>query len=471
MNIKGSKLCVKLALLLFASLAMVRPALAADNVTLQWSQTHLQAIRNTRTAPMIAARSLAIMHTAMFDAWAAYDTVAVGTRLGGSLRRPVGEHTQANKEKAISFAAYRTLVDLYPTQVALFDSQMASLGFNPQDTSTDTTTPTGVGNVAAAEVIAFRHHDGSNQLGDLSPGAYSDYTMYMPVNGPDKLRDPNRWQPLRAANGQVQTFLTPHWQFVTPFAFTSGSELRPPSPKLFPGAGYTAQARDLVDFSAKLTDREKSIAVYWADGPATETPPGHWQLFGQFVSRRDGHTLDQDVKMFFALANAVMDASILCWESKRFYDYVRPISAIRFLFAGRRILAWGGPFQGTRIIDGATWQPYIPTPPFAEYTSGHSTFSSASAEVLKSFTGSDFFGNSATIAAGSSFVEPGAVPATDVTLAWATFTEAAEEAGISRRYGGIHFEDGDLQARIMGRQIGARVWEKAQTYFNGTAGQ
>jgi hypothetical protein len=87
--------------------------------------------------------------------------------------------------------------------------------------------------------------------------------------------------------------------------------------------------------------------------------------------------------------------------------------------------------------------------------------------VLKSYTGSDVFNESVTIKAGSSRVEAGAVPATDVTLAWSTFSEAADQAGMSRRYGGIHFREGDLQSRAMGRAVGAQVWAKAQTYFTG----
>ena len=151
------------------------------------------------------------------------------------------------------------------------------------------------------------------------------------------------------------------------------------------------------------------------------------------------------------------------------YDSARPVTAIRYLFGGQTVRAWNGPGQNGVLIDGADWKPYqpltFPTPPFAEYSSGHSTFSRAAATVLRNFTGSDKFGYSATIAAGSSPVEPGVVPAQAVTLAWKTFREAADEAGMSRRYGGIHFEDGDLVARKMGAQIGEQVWLKAEQLF------
>jgi VCPO second helical-bundle domain len=174
--------------------------------------------------------------------------------------------------------------------------------------------------------------------------------------------------------------------------------------------------------------------------------------------------------MFFAMANALLDASISAWETKRFYDYVRPITAIHYLFAGSQIRAWAGPYQGTKLILGDEWLPYqvetLVTPPFAEYVSGHSTFSAAATEVLKRFTGSDWFGNEVTIAAGSSRIEPGAVPAADVTLHWPTFSAAADQAGLSRRYGGIHFAEGDLRGREVGRAVGLQAWMKARAYFN-----
>jgi hypothetical protein len=269
----------------------------------------------------------------------------------------------------------------------------------------------------------------------------------------------------------VQKCLAPHWGDVRPFALQSGSQLRPAPPARYPQGHYRAQMEEVLHMSAGLTDREKVIVEYWADGPRSEQPPGHWNLFAQFVSQRDGHTLDRDVKLFFALNNAMMDAGIAAWEAKRYYDYVRPITAIRYLKAGKKVRAWAGPYLGTRVIDGERWRPYHPetflTPPFAEYVSGHSTFSAASAEILRLFTGSDVFGYSATIRAGSSRVEPGAVPAHDAVLRWATFSEAADEAGISRRYGGIHFRDADIEGRSMGRAVGQMAWAEAVRYFSG----
>jgi hypothetical protein len=130
-----------------------------------------------------------------------------------------------------------------------------------------------------------------------------------------------------------------------------------------------------------------------------------------------------------------------------------------------------GPYQGTRWIDGSAWLPYqpatFPTPPFPEYSSGHSTFSAAGAEILRLFTGSERFGASTTLPTGSSRTEPGAVPRGDVTLSWTTFSDAADQAGLSRRYGGIHFEQGDLDGRAVGPVTARIAWRKAEDYRQG----
>src|SRR6185436_3107247 len=153
--------------------------------------------------------------------------------------------------------------------------------------------------------------DGSNQLGDLNPGAYTDYTGYAPVNTPDTVRDLNRWQPLRRPNGTVQVYLVPFWGRVIPFALKSGSEIRPEkNPALFQhtifGWAFRRQGFEVLGISANLDDRTKMISEYWADGPGSETPPGHWCLLAQGVSRRDGNSLDKDVKLYFALTNALL---------------------------------------------------------------------------------------------------------------------------------------------------------------------
>jgi len=435
---------------------------------LRWNAALLDAVRTVRFAPMFTARALAVVHTCMYDAWAAYDARAVGTVFGDALRRPPRERTLTAKEVAVSYAAFTALVDLFPSQRLVFVGVMEEMGLDPADESTDPATPAGVGSAACGAVLAWRHHDGSNQLGDVNGGPpYSDYTGYMPVNSPTVLVDPNRWQPLVTPAGTPQVFLAPHWRNVVPFALTAADEFRPRAPADYPSAQYFEQAEAIRRLNARLDDRRKAIAEYWADGPGTETPPGHWTRLAQFVSRRDHHDLDADVKMFFALGNAMLDASIAVWDCKVAFDYVRPVSAVRFLDAGRPILAWGGPGRGTQRIRGEEFQSYIPTPPFAEYTSGHSAFSAASATVLRLASGSPHFGMTYTFKAGTSVIEPGVTPARDIVFSWATFDQAADDAGISRRYGGIHFRQSDLESRDIGRSVGLVVWHRANMLFRG----
>lgn len=321
----------------------------APSVVITWNSALLQAVRTVRFAPVFTARALAIAHTCMYDAWAAYDRTAVGTELGPRLRRPREERTVVKKREAVSFAAYRALLDLFPSEQAVFESLMADLGYDPLDTTTDTTTPAGVGNVACRAVLEVRHNDGSNQRGEVNGRApYSDYTDYTPVNSPEPalVADPERWQPLLTPTGAPQVFLAPHWRFVKPFALTSADQFLPRPPAGHSGRPYFRQAEAIREISSRLTDREKVVAEYWADGPASETPPGHWNLLAQFVARRDRHDLDADVKLFFALGNALLDASIAVWDCKVAFDYVRPVSAVRLVFSGQQIEAWGGPFKG-----------------------------------------------------------------------------------------------------------------------------
>src|SRR5438105_7618259 len=191
------KSCRLMCLALLGLFGVSAHVFAADTLVVKWNDVLLQSVRLSKFGPPMVARAIGIVHTCGFDAWAAYDDVAVGTRLGGSLRRPLAERTQVNKEAAFSYGEYRCLLDLFPLQKDYIRSQMAVFGYDPDDTSADTTTPQGIGNVAAGAVTSFRHQDGSNQLGDLHAGAYSDYTGYIPVNDADHINDPNRWQPIR----------------------------------------------------------------------------------------------------------------------------------------------------------------------------------------------------------------------------------------------------------------------------------
>jgi hypothetical protein len=344
--------------------AALTPALSwspvTPNVVIQWNNALLQGVRDSKIGPPMVARALAVAHTCMYDAWAAYDSKAVGTMYGGSLRRPAKESTDANKDKAVSFAAYRAALDLFALdQATVFDPLMTALGYNPSDTSTDVTTPSGIGNVTCAAILTFRHHDGANQLGDYGGSngqPYSDYTGFVAANAPSTVpvnpatvTAPNNWQPLQyfdATNTFVtQGFLGAQWRLVIPFALTSASQYESflsANPPFIQGqTGFLTQSTDLVQISAGLTDTQKMIAEYWKDGPHSETPPGHWCLHAQHLSTLYNHTRDQDVKMFFAMTNATFDVSIAAWDAKHFWNSVRPATTIPYLYSGTKMWMWG----------------------------------------------------------------------------------------------------------------------------------
>lgn len=488
-----------------------------QSVVAQWNEVLLDAVRSGSAKPTETTYQLHLTHAAIYDAWAAYDGDAYGHY--SEISRPGREHTDANKTEAVSYAAYRMLVEFFPGQQDKFDTFMADLGFDPAVVTIDPSSPTGVGNLAAQGAFEAREGDGSNREND-----YADTTGYAPVNSADPNApnapggddfDPNSWQPLRVPNGTAvdengnpiaidddpstyddQEALTPQWGGVTPFALTSGDEVRPDAPPRLGDfspyvdatgkvttndAAYREQFGEVLEISANLTPEQKAIAEFWADGPRTESPPGHWNQIAQDISKREGYGIDDDAKLFFALNAAVFDAGIATWEAKYTYDYVRPQSAIRDLFFDQEIEAWAGPNLGTQTILGQKWQPYqnttFVTPPFPEFTSGHSGFSMAAAMTIASYVGSDAFYDGSSqgnydldgipgidllgqfVATDLSFEDYDG-PA--IVLQWETLTEAAEEAGISRLYGGIHIQDGDLRGREIGEdvaQIAEQRWE------------
>jgi hypothetical protein len=273
---------------------------------------------------------------------------------------------------------------------------------------------------------------------------------------------------------------TPQWQYVTPFALDAAHQYTPPGPPKVNGSYDNTDVATALKDTANLDDTKKVIAEYWADGPRSEFPPGHWALFAQAYSRKLGDNLDTDVKMFFTMGNALLDASISSWKAKYAFDFWRPTSAIRTLYAGKKVTSWLGPYKGYGLVDGSQFRPYqdpkVVTPAFPEYTSGHSTFSGAARITLTAFTGSDTFGGQITVKAGTSLFEPKTatnpgVPARDVVLKWKSFLDAADQAGMSRRYGGIHFYTGDRHGRAAGATIGYWAYDRAKAYWEGRSEQ
>lgn len=282
-------------------------------------------------------------------------------------------------------------------------------------------------------------------------------------------------------------------------------------------------------------DFTRVLAEFWADGPDSETPPGHWfQIYNTLVSdhpdfnRRfageDLEPLEYDIRTYFVLGAAMHDSAIAAWSAKSAYDYIRPISALRYMASlgqssdltasnyhvhgiplepglietieagdplagnggvniGRiKSRTWRGPnfirnpetdVAGVGWILLENWWPYqrpsFVTPPFAGYVSGHSTFSRAAADILSSLTGSEYFpgGLAQFIAPRNDFLVFERGPSVDVTLQWASYRDASDQTSLSRIWGGIHPPVDDLPGRRLGSEIAARTWTRAQQYFVG----
>jgi hypothetical protein len=305
--------------------------------------------------------------------------------------------------------------------------------------------------------------------------------------------------------------------------------------------GYTVNPATGQPYDPQLVplgDYGRVLAEFWADGPDSETPPGHWFVIAnevndhpELVRRLEGAgpelgLLEWDVKLYFSLGGAMHDAAIAAWGIKGWYDYIRPISALRAMadrgqstddslpsydvdgiplepgyielveagdpLAGDddehvgkiKLLAWRGPdyvadpetdAAGVDWILAENWWPYqrpsFVTPPFAGYVSGHSTYSRAAAEVLTALTGDNYFpgGKSGFEIAANEFLVFEDGPSVDMTLEWATYQDASDQCSLSRIWGGIHPPPDDIPGRLIGIEVGQDAYAEASAYFNGTA--
>lgn len=457
----------------------------------KWNRLICDALHYTAAVPTIASRALAMVHTAMYDSWTNYNDggCEVSTTTGSRFKQPDSECTSTNREEAYSHAAYTVAQELFwlklpAEQKTIFRDFMCDCGFDPDDRNLSPNNPAGIGNLHGRLIIECRSGDFSNPYGTLRNLAFSDFCAYHPINAPmpQSAKYGDRWQP-QTSDNRPQEFMTGHWGLVKPFALRWGGQFRPAAPLAADKEGFEEQAQVILDYSANLTDEQKIIAEFWTgmheekfkdvvhdmDGPWT-SPSQQLCRQARYLSRKYCHKNAFDIKMFFVLGNALLDAGIAAWDCKYYYDYVRPISLVQRTFKGETIEAWAGSCEGAREIEGENWIPYIPSPPFAEYVSGHSTFSAAAAEVLGSFCESGKYGESVIIPKGGSKIEPGCTPAENVKLEWRTLKDAADQAGISRLYGGIHFIAGDKEGRKLGNKVGCAVWEKTLQYFKGELG-
>jgi hypothetical protein len=539
----------------------------------------------------------------MWDAWAAYDPQADGYFVHEKLQaddvRAARETAISYAAYRILLWRYSRAAGLQETFDELVDT-MRSLCYRIDYVSTEGDSPAALGNRIAAAAIAYGARDGSLEDQRYVDTDYRPVNAPLVVAEPGApMTDPNRWQPLALAQivaqnglpipGNVQRFVGPHWGHVKGFALPPAADGTPidpgPPPRLGEtDAAFEQAAVEVIRDSSYLDpsdgvqidigpgalggntlgtndgdghdlnpatgepyepdmvlrgDYARALAQFWADGPASETPPGHWNTVANDVSDTPGFRfriggtgpevdrLEWDVKLYFALNGAVHDAAVAAWGLKGSYDSVRPISMIRYMaglgqssdpdapsydpqglplvpglvevvterssapgaehahLAGHdgeiAIRAWRGNPEdpatdtaGVGWILATEWVPFqlstFVTPAFAGYVSGHSTFSRAAAEVLTAFTGTPYFPGGlfeATVPAESLQVELG--PSRDVVLEWATYYDAADQAGVSRLYGGIHIAADDFGGRRIGSECGKGAWALARRYFDGSA--
>ena len=612
-------------LLLLVGVAL-QSARAQQSVARIWNEQILSAIRIDFPHPPKHARNLFHLATVMYDAWAAYDTTAIGYI--HHERATSGGDIELARHEAISYAAYRLLKNRFAsgpgavTTNAALDAQMAAFGYDTNITSTAGSAPANVGNRITATILAWGLADGSGELNGFDDPSYSNPQPPLivlgssgAIGGIPEGTDPNRWQPLALSAafsqngipipGTVQNYIGVTWLNALPFSLTRanpGDLWLDPGP-LFkasvPGtpsatdAAYKAAALELITKSSqlnsdtiidispgaignstlgtddgtghpvnpvtgqpyapnlvKLGDFARVMAEFWADGPHSETPPGHWHVLANEVADTPGFEkriggsgpivsdLEWDIKVYFAVAGSTHDAACAAWGAKRYYDSARPITMIRYLaskgqssdpglpgyseygipllenvcevitaassapsgkheqiwdidavqylpgsdYIGKVVVySWpsepGDPSTQTNTVRwmfGEDWVPYqranFNSPAFPGYISGHSTFSRAAAEVLTSITGTPYVhgGLGSFTANANSYLVFERGPSQTTVIQWATYYDAADLAGVSRRWGGIHPEVDDLPGRIIGSHAGKKTWELAQKYFDGS---
>lgn len=349
---------------------------------------------------------MAIVHVAVHDA-----VVGIDRRHEAFLVET--DPPLASIQAAAAQAAFDTLVALYPDrEVELRSSLDAALAAVPAGPARDA----GVahGSAVAAAVLAARATDGFNASHPYEPTAI-----------------PGRWRP--TPPGFIPPLL-PQWAALRPFAMASPDQFRPSAPPDITTPEYArslAEVQEIgeIDSAVRTTDQTE-IAIIWEGRAGTVTPPGHWNSIARTIAAQEGTDLIDNARLLARLNVTLADAAISSWECKYVTDYWRPVTAIREADTD------GNPLT----VQDPTWLPLLPTPPFPTYTSGHSTFSGSGSIAIARFFGRDDF----------SFT----FEAEGLSRDFSSLSQAADEAGISRIYGGIHFDFDNIAGLSSGRSLG-----------------
>lgn len=468
-------------------MANFTPAINRRAVSI-WSNAVQQCIINTKGAPTVNSRSIAMTFEAIYNAWAIYQnpymvkpSIPSATIYDLQKNQIEGSSTLECQMKALSYAAYTVLSNLYPTQSSVLTNALNNSSEDLEKLSSKghfVLRAQRDGITVGQAIIAHYTNDGSNQ-----ENAYADTTGYTPVAVFDTITDSNnvsvwadtskryKWMPLKYVNQSnatvTQSALTPHWGLVKPFALPYGSYFRPDVRII------TTQEEidEVIQATANLTEAQKVQAELYAKGPGTESPPGMWLKIADQISVAENNNLEKDVKLFFVVAMAVFDAGIAAWDVKYAYNTIRPLTLIRNLYRGQTINGWGGPgTTGSTSMNGEEWKPYQPswfmTPPFPEVVSGHSTFSSAAATVIAALRKSDATTFKLSMTAGG-ISHDSTLPASNMDMNYTSLSKAASDAGYSRILGGIHFAQGNNLGSSLGKNIGLRVYDRCISLFKG----
>ncbi len=576
---------------------------AGKSIARRWNEQILASIRRDVPRPTVHARNLYHLSAAMWDAWAAYDTTADGVFLNERLTAADADVARKEALSYAAYRVLERRYQKAnggAVSVACYRAVMKDLGFDPDDKTDTGPSARALGNRAAKATLAAGDVDGANEGGgyaDLNP--YTSPNPPLVVDAPGvTMVDPSAWQTLNLSvaatqNGiilpaGVQGYIGSNWGGVRPFAMKRASDANPwhdPGPAPDFGPAIKPSVIDVIRKSSfldpadgttidtspgaygnnplgtnegtgralnpvtgqpyapavvKRGDFGRALAEFWADGPKSETPPGHWNVLANavadapnaprklFGAGADLTPLAWDVHVYLALNGALHDAAITAWDVKRRTARARPIALIRYmaqkgqstdpagpaystdglpltpglvevvtkessapgqrhanlsLFVGQiAIKTWRGEpgdrtseLAGVGWVRGVDWMPYqrrnFVTPAFPGFISGHSTFSRAAAEVLTSVTGSPYFpgGFAEFVCPKDKYLSFEIGPSTEVRLQWGSYYDAADQAGQSRLWGGIHIEPDDFVGRRLGSVVGNEATALARTFFEGTA--
>lgn len=404
-------------------------SVGADRVMRDWYRLILELVRHTPTySPPVASRAFGYLGVTAYEALASGDRTL--TTLAGQLNglTPVPQRAAgANYDEAVvlhaalSSAASELFGNTGPTgQRALKRlteklSTEVSAGLAPDLVARSEA----YGKSVTAHILSWSESDGGARVENMG------FPLEFALN-----KGPANWVPTNLIN-QQQKPLLPKWGENRPFALQTGNACPLPAPPAYSeekGSDFYSEALEVYETVKNLTPEQRAIARFWSDDPMlSPTPPGHWIVIGLKILNERKASATEHADLLARLGITLADAFIGCWHSKFEYDLLRPVTYIK------------------RVID-PKWEPILITPPFPEYPSGHSTQSGAAATVLTAFFGENF-------AFTDNTHEKDKLP----NRSFRSFWDAAEEAGISRLYGGIHFRAAIERGLEQGRCIGEKA--------------